>query len=571
MLAREMNTKNDDRNHFILDSVIQEEPSLTPLAQSTLNMDTKNGQSNIDNPETQKECQAHPLLEKPVIDLFDVKNRESPICLPEIATPPTSDQNFITKGKTKDTGEPKKRWILIKRCDGLAVKATSTTFDSWAVTNTGANDKEYPPVKQDTPAYEVFEQQEPATNRRIRKAAPQPGSIGIRANNIKTFKAKTDNGNDNLGNDDKSRVRNNVHFEIFIDNLHNNTSLTSITEGGADILGPNIKAPITTAGQSKMDNLSEEEMLALAIKASTEEIDPQITMNQSEAETCELTCKASSIEETATHQNEEEDNEGIERAKQASLEDALEKDPSRATPSQMDVQYDEMMELAIQTSIQEIGNSISLDDTLNAQLPDIRIPNINDSCYIVNGAIALATTLEGLALTSAHCSETDRPRSELLRIIDTELLQPIKSAMAQYNPGKVLHIPGTTIQDIRNACQQWGWTDVEGQHCISEFLAFLSGTFGIADHSIETIEQAPDRLDETLKGRMGILHLSPPPTETQSGTVSMPVELTHLIQKAFLPEINDYNVTTTVNMQKLSDTLIIHAERVISGQDADLW
>jgi hypothetical protein len=63
-----------------------------------------------------------------------------------------------------------------------------------------------------------------------------------------------------------------------------------------------------------MDNLSEEEMLALAIKASTEEIDPQITMNQSEAETRELTCKASSIEETATHRNEEEDNEGIERA-----------------------------------------------------------------------------------------------------------------------------------------------------------------------------------------------------------------------------------------------------------------
>ena len=77
-------------------------------------------------------------------------------------------------------------------------------------------------------------------------------------------------------------------------------------------------------------------MLALAIKASTEEIDPQITMNQSEAETWELTCKTSSIEETA-HQNEEEDNEGIERAKKESLEDSVEKDPSRATPNQMDV------------------------------------------------------------------------------------------------------------------------------------------------------------------------------------------------------------------------------------------
>ncbi len=96
-------------------------------------------------------------------------------------------------------------------------------------------------------------------------------------------------------------------------NLHNNISLTSITENGSDILESNIKIPITTTGQSTMDNLSEEEMLVLTIKASTKEIDPQITMNLSEVETRELTCKASSIEETATHQNEEEDYEGIER------------------------------------------------------------------------------------------------------------------------------------------------------------------------------------------------------------------------------------------------------------------
>jgi hypothetical protein len=523
------------RNYPILDNLIQQEPSLIPLDQSGLTMDTKIGQSKFDNPETQIECQVNPM-EKPGIDLFDVKNLESPIWPSEIATPPTSDQNFITTGKNKDTGEPKKRWILIKRCDGLGVRATSANFDSWEVTNTGANDKEYPPAKQDIQAYEVFEQQEPGTNRRIRKAAPQPGSIGTRTSNIKTFEAKTDNANDNLDNDDKSRVRNNVH-----PNLHNNISLTSITEGGADMLESNIKAPIITAGQSTMDNWSEVEMLALTIKASTKE-----------------------------------DNEGIERATKASLEDTAEKvgkafpvgtprDPSRATPSQMDVQYDEMIELAIQTSIQEMGIPIFLDDALNAQLSDIRIPNIDDSCYIVNGVIALATTLEGLALTSAQCSETDRPRSELLRIIDTELLQPIRSVMTHVNTGRALHISGTTIQNIRNACQQRGWTNAEGQHCISEFLAFLSGAFGIADHSIETITQAPNRLDETLKGRMGTLHLSLPPTETQSDTISAPVELTYLIQKTFLPDVNDYNVTTTVNIQKLSDTLIIHAERVLSG------
>ena len=226
------------RNYPILDNLIQQEPSLIPLDQSGLTMDTKIGQSKFDNPETQIECQVNPM-EKPGIDLFDVKNLESPIWPSEIATPPTSDQNFITTGKNKDTGEPKKRWILIKRCDGLAVRATSANFDSWAVTNTGANDKEYPPAKQDIPAYEVFEQQEPGTNRRIRKAAPQPGSIGTRTSNRKTFEAKTDNANDNLDNDDKSRVRNNVH-----PNLHNNISLTSITEGGADMLESNIKAPI---------------------------------------------------------------------------------------------------------------------------------------------------------------------------------------------------------------------------------------------------------------------------------------------------------------------------------------
>jgi hypothetical protein len=74
-----------------------------------------------------------------------------------------------------------------------------------------------------------------------------------------------------------------------------------------------------------MDNLSEEEMLVLTIKTSTKEIDPQITMNLSEAETRELTWKTSSIEETATHQNEEEDYEGIERHKKTSLEDTVEK------------------------------------------------------------------------------------------------------------------------------------------------------------------------------------------------------------------------------------------------------
>ena len=95
-----------------------------------------------------------------MIELSDVKNSESSICPPEIATPPKSDQNS-TKGKTKKTSVSRTRWTLIKRRDGLPVKAKSTNFDSWSVINTGTKDVAYELVKQDIPAYEVFEKQEP--------------------------------------------------------------------------------------------------------------------------------------------------------------------------------------------------------------------------------------------------------------------------------------------------------------------------------------------------------------------------------------------------------------------------
>jgi hypothetical protein len=65
---------------------------------------------------------------------------------------------------------------------------------------------------------------------------------------------------------------------------------------------------------------------------------------------------------------------------------------------------------------------------------------------------------------------------------------------------------------------------------------------------------------------MGTLHLAIPSSGKQSGNTLDPVELIHLIQEALSPEVNVHNnVTTTVKMQKLSDTLIIHTERVISG------
>jgi hypothetical protein len=283
------------------------------------------------------------------------------------------------------------------------------------------------------------------------------------------------------------------------------------------------------------------------------------------------------MEQTTTHQNEGEDNEGITRTKRApreismatvekALQEGTPQGPPIATPTQEDVVYEEMLELAVQASIQDLGTPISLDDTLTSKLPGILIPNTKDSCYVVNGAIVLAATLQGQGLTSVQYLETGGPKSELLQIINARLLQPIQSTMTQDNPGKALHISESTIQDIRNKYQQWGWIHTDGEQCISEFLTFLWDAFGMTYHSIERIKQVPDRPDEISKEHMGTLHLAIPSSGKQSGNTLDPVELIHLIQETLSPEVNVHNnVTTTVKMQKISDTLIIHTERVISG------
>ncbi len=70
------------------------------------------------------------------------------------------------------------------------------------------------------------------------------------------------------------------------------------------ILELNIKSLVTPVGQNTMENVCEEELLPLTTQVSTEEIDPQTIIHQSEADTRDLTCKTSSIEEKTIHQNE---------------------------------------------------------------------------------------------------------------------------------------------------------------------------------------------------------------------------------------------------------------------------
>jgi len=512
-----------------------------------------------DNTGTQKENQDTSLLEKPMTELSHVEDLTSFTCQPEEVTVPAPAQKSITTGKAKDANGHKARWILIKINGGEAVPAKSTNFDYWAVTFTGNKDHDYIEAKSDIPAYEVFERQEPAPHRKTQRLAT--------------------------------------------------LSDRQMTGDGASTLELRSKAD----AQSAMQTMRQQKVQPLITQDPTEALHPQTSTHQSGEDTRDSTGKTF-MEQMTNHRKEGEDNEEITSTRRApqeipmasverTLQEGTPQDPRIATPTLEGVPYEEMLELAIQASIKDSGTPISqddtlnsklsdeemlelaiqasikdsgtpisLDDTLNSKLSDILIPNIKDSCYVVNGAITLAATLQGQALTSARCSETGGLKSELLQMIDARLLQPINSTMALDNPGKALHISESTITDIRKKCQQWGWTHPEGQQCVSEFLAFLWDAFGMADHSIETIEQAPDRPDEISKGKMGTLHLAIPLSDEQSGNTLRPVELTHLIQKTLSPEINIHNnVTTTVNIQKLSDTLIIHAERVISGQDENLW
>lgn len=141
--------------------------------------------------------------------------------------------------------------------------------------------------------------------------------------------------------------------------------------------------------------------------------------------------------------------------------------------------------------------------------------------------------------------------------------------MTQNSLHKKLHIQGEAIQNIRKKCQEIGWTTDNGQQCISDFLGFLLEPFGIIRHRTEIIEKTPNRPDVHSEESMGPLHLGLPQVETNGDDVARPIELTQLIQKAFLPTVDGRNVTTTKHMQNLSDTLIVHLERAhaVPGED----
>lgn len=149
------------------------------------------------------------------------------------------------------------------------------------------------------------------------------------------------------------------------------------------------------------------------------------------------------------------------------------------------------------------------------------------------------------------------------------MFQPIRLALTQENNNKDLHIPDEAIQKIRKKCQEIGWNTDEEQHCISDFLAFLLEPLGIALHRIDREDKTPDGLDQRSVESMGLLHLGLPQVETTGASAPTTIELTHLIQKAFSPETDERNITTTTHMRELSDTLIVHVERAhaVPGED----
>jgi hypothetical protein len=228
-----------------------------------------------------------------------------------------------------------------------------------------------------------------------------------------------------------------------------------------------------------------------------------------------------------------------------------------------------MMELATVASIQDEGIPIPLDENLNAICPNIHIPNIKNSCYITNSVMALLAAWEIRKRTTPKVTDTIECDSELLKAINKELFQPIRVAMTQDSNHKDLHVPDEAIQNIRKKCQEIGWITDERQHCISDFLAFLLEPLGIALHQIDRVEKTPDGLDQHSVESMGLLHLGLPQIETTGAAAPTTIELTHLIQKAFSPETDGRNITTTTHMRELSDTLIVHVQRAhaVPGED----
>jgi len=422
----------------------------------------------------------------------------------------------------------KGRWILIKRWNGRAVQATSTNYDSWAVTHTGSKDNEYPQAKKDVQAYEVLEQKQLVVNPGKGTMKTQP----TRRKNNKMAAAGTINA---------TEVGNGRHAVMG----HNSTTGTNDGGSANDIVSGNIAgvSPSKEGGDNR-GNISGHKPATFDTYGGM----PAVVYDKA-IETKSGTRSANTF---------------------ASMTAGL-YDPHGATPTPAAVSDEEMLNRAIQESIRDQGTPIILDNSLNAKLTDIRISNIEDSCYILNGILTFAATSEGLALVSAESSKIDHPISTLRQIVNNGLIQPIRTVMAQDGQGTALHISATTIQDIRYACQQCGWTSVKGQQCIAEFLTFLSDTFGMAKHSIETIGKAPNRLADVSKEHIGILHLSYAPIGTQDDASSEPIHLTSLIQETLSPKEDVHNHITTIHLRKISDTLFIHAERINPGQAANPW
>ena len=483
----------------------------------------------------------------------------------------------VTSGtKTRTANSP---WILIKMRGGLLVKANSTKFDKWSVIK--ETDSEYPAIMGNIQAYEVLERQDPAFSRR-KKATPQPKKTGTRNNNQKIAKTTSkvtprsstiqikEQSQEERTKTKMASLQDIPAIETPRNDSGNIDGYDNPIARDKDVSHPHDETPST---------LNEEDIRAAATQASIEDMNtsPNVEIRLTNSihidkgpvikENTMISVTANDIGngDSEKTNNRPRLHHGTKVTATQGSEFLLNEEETTAAAIQasiddMPLSEDTMMKQAIQASIEEGGQPITLDDDLNKKCPSICITNLNNSCYITNALLALLATREGLAGTTRIDRDPDRPGSALIRTIRTDLLEPIRSTLTSSDQ-KDLRISGDTMKSIRGKCQEIGWHTDDGQHCISDFLSFLVGPLGIAPHRIDRMGTTPEGADTHSVENMGLLHLGLPQVETTGATAPTMIELSHLIQKAFSPETDSHKGTTTTHMRTLSDTLIVHLER----------
>jgi len=212
------------------------------------------------------------------------------------------------------TKKPRARWILIKMRDDRLIKTTSTHFDKWSVIKT--TDTTYPQIVGDIQAYEVFERQEPAFNRR-EKATPHSIKTSTRDKNRKIAKT-TSKENDTKTSHKDSDTKDPNPKDLTTDTSPQATHTSALRNGNDDIGNGNSDK---TKNHPRLYNDTKvtatqgsEGALVRAVRTSLGEA----TEKQQEAEI--ITSKITHTKKTSTIQLEEQlFHEEMTRTKRASL------------------------------------------------------------------------------------------------------------------------------------------------------------------------------------------------------------------------------------------------------------